>query len=91
MGVLLTAGGVSTGIASSHETPSGKQSKVAKGGVATGRGGMVFVQSNDPKRNSILAFRRAADGKLTAAGEYLTGGRGGAQKDNPRDRRRRRP
>jgi 6-phosphogluconolactonase (cycloisomerase 2 family) len=76
---------VSTGIASAHENPSDKRFKEAKDGAAAGRGGMVFVQSNDPKRNSILAFRRAADGTLTAAGEYPTGGRGGAQKDNPFD------
>ena len=82
VGLLLTAGGVSTGIASAHENPAGKHSA---SGAAVKRGGMVFVQSNDPDRNSILAFRRAADGKLTAAGEYPTGGRGGAQKDNPFD------
>jgi 6-phosphogluconolactonase (cycloisomerase 2 family) len=85
VGLLLTAGGVSTGIASAHENPAGKRAKVTKDGAAARRGGMVFVQSNDPKRNSVLAFRRAADGKLTAAGEYPTGGRGGAQKDNPFD------
>ena len=49
------------------------------------RGGMVFVQSNDPEQNSILAFRRAADGSLTPAGEFPTGGRGGSQQDNPFD------
>ncbi|WP_213003459.1 lactonase family protein [Winogradskya consettensis] len=76
---------MSTGVASAHENPSGKRSKVADNRAPAGRGGMVFVQSNDPERNSILAFRRAADGKLTAAGEYPTGGRGGAQKDNPFD------
>ena len=85
VGLLVTAGGVSTGIASAHENPAAKHSKLTKDGAAAGRGGMVFVQSNDPERNSILAFRRAADGKLTAAGEYPTGGRGGAQKDNPFD------
>jgi 6-phosphogluconolactonase (cycloisomerase 2 family) len=85
VGLLVTAGGVSTGIASAHENPPDKRSEIAKNRAAAGRDGMVFVQSNDPKRNSILAFRRAADGKLTAAGEYPTGGRGGAQKDNPFD------
>ncbi|GIM93683.1 lactonase family protein [Paractinoplanes toevensis] len=77
-GLLLTAGGVSTGIASAHENPAGDRPKPAKGG-------MVFVQSNDPKHNSVLVFKRAADGTLAAAGEYPTGGRGGAQKDNPFD------
>ncbi|GID32452.1 hypothetical protein Abr02nite_74350 [Paractinoplanes brasiliensis] len=46
---------------------------------------MVFVQSNNPRHNAVLAFRRAASGKLSPAGEYRTGGRGGAQKDNPFD------
>jgi hypothetical protein len=73
VGLLLTAGAVSTGIASAHENPAERQSAAGKGGAAAGRGGMVFVQSNDPERNSILAFRRAVDGKLTAAGEYPTG------------------
>ncbi|MEU8614040.1 beta-propeller fold lactonase family protein, partial [Actinoplanes sp. NPDC048791] len=84
-GLLLLAGGVSTGIASAHENPAGRRAEATKDSAAAKRGGMVFVQSNDPQRNSILAFRRAADGKLTAAGEYPTGGRGGAQKDNPFD------
>jgi len=82
--LLLTAGAVSTGIASAHENPAGRHAREANDATAAG-GGMVFVQSNDPERNSILAFRRAADGALTAAGEYPTGGRGGAQKDNPFD------
>src|SRR5690349_11794095 len=85
VGLLLTAGGVSTGIASAHENPTGKHSRMAKDGATARRAGMVFVQSNDPKHNSILAFQRAADGTLTTAGEYPTGGRGGAQKDNPFD------
>jgi len=85
VGLVVAAGGVSTGIASAHENPAGRHSGPARDGAAAGRGGMVFVQSNDPKHNAILAFRRAANGKLTAAGQYPTGGRGGAQKDNPFD------
>lgn len=83
--LLMTGGAVVTGIASAQET----QKPAAKGSVSSGaakdRGGMVLVQSNNPKANSVLAFRRAADGKLTAAGEFRTGGRGGSQKDNPFD------
>src|SRR5690349_670276 len=85
VGLLTVAGAVSTGIASAHETPASRYSRPAQDHAAAPRGGMVFVQSNNLKRNSVLAFRRAADGKLTAAGEYPTGGRGGAQKDNPFD------
>jgi hypothetical protein len=37
----------------------------------------VFVQANDPSGNSIAAFRRNADGTLTFAASYRTGGNGG--------------
>jgi DNA-binding beta-propeller fold protein YncE len=81
--LLMAGGAISTGIASAHENPGRRAGKAS--GAAPERGGMVFVQSNDPERNSILAFRRAADGSLTPAGEFETGGRGGAQTDNPFD------
>jgi 6-phosphogluconolactonase (cycloisomerase 2 family) len=59
--------------------------EVSGRGKTAGRAGMVFVQSNDPEENSVLAFHRAADGKLTPTGEFRTGGRGGSQRDNPFD------
>lgn len=40
------------------------------------RQGAVYVMSNSPTDNSILAFNRANDGTLTAAGEFSTGGLG---------------
>ncbi|QJT07345.1 lactonase family protein [Streptomyces asoensis] len=45
----------------------------------------VFVQGNGLAGNIIHVFRRGDDGKLTAAGEYATGGRGGDQVDAPTD------
>ncbi|MFH0176924.1 lactonase family protein [Streptomyces cacaoi] len=45
----------------------------------------VFVQGNELAGNTIRVFRRGDDGKLTAAGEYATGGRGGDQVDAPTD------
>ncbi|MFJ9737318.1 lactonase family protein [Streptomyces sp. NPDC101166] len=45
----------------------------------------VFVQGNELEGNSIHVFRRDADGKLTAAGRYATGGKGGDQVDAPTD------
>ncbi len=39
-------------------------------------GGAVFVMSNDATANSVLAFARAADGTLTSAGAFATGGKG---------------
>jgi DNA-binding beta-propeller fold protein YncE len=51
----------------------------------SGRGSAVFVQTNDPAGNAILAYTRARDGSLTAAGRYSTGGDGGTQSGAPSD------
>jgi 6-phosphogluconolactonase (cycloisomerase 2 family) len=40
-------------------------------------GGAVFVQTNDPTANAIDVFHRHADGSLTFANSYATGGNGG--------------
>jgi 6-phosphogluconolactonase (cycloisomerase 2 family) len=37
----------------------------------------VFVQSNDPDRNQILAYRRYRSGALTLSARFDTGGQGG--------------
>jgi 6-phosphogluconolactonase (cycloisomerase 2 family) len=41
------------------------------------RTGAVFVQTDSPTGNTVVAYRRAADGTLTEAGRYATGGLGG--------------
>src|SRR3954452_12863449 len=38
--------------------------------------GFVYVQSNETDHNHLLAFQRAADGTLSQAGAYSTGGEG---------------
>jgi 6-phosphogluconolactonase (cycloisomerase 2 family) len=38
---------------------------------------VVFVQTDDPAGNSIVAYHRAHDGTLTETGTYPTGGNGG--------------
>jgi 6-phosphogluconolactonase len=44
---------------------------------ATGPGaGFVYVQTNEPERNRVLAFRRTGEGTLTPAGGHDTGGVG---------------
>lgn len=82
--LLAAVGLASTGLASAHENPPGHDRRNAAQ-PPPDRAGMVFVQSNDLKANSVLAFRRAADGTLSASDTFLTGGRGGAQTDNPFD------
>ncbi len=41
-------------------------------------GAAVFVQTNDPAGNSVVAYERSEDGSLDEAGTYPTGGLGGA-------------
>jgi 6-phosphogluconolactonase len=49
----------------------------APGASAHARGaGLVFTSSNEAVGNAVLVFRRAADGALTAAGSFATGGAG---------------
>ncbi|SEG79830.1 6-phosphogluconolactonase, cycloisomerase 2 family [Actinacidiphila yanglinensis] len=40
-------------------------------------GAPVFVQSDNPTANTVLAYHRAADGTLSPSGAYPTGGKGG--------------
>jgi 6-phosphogluconolactonase len=44
--------------------------------AAPGVAGAVYVLGNDASGNAVLAFDRAADGTLQAAGEFATGGLG---------------
>src|SRR5215475_12349903 len=37
----------------------------------------MFVQTNEPTGNHVVVYDRAADGSLTSAGTYATGGDGG--------------
>src|SRR5689334_326824 len=37
----------------------------------------VFVQTDNPAGNTVVAYERAADGSLAPAGSYPTGGLGG--------------
>jgi Lactonase, 7-bladed beta-propeller len=41
------------------------------------RAGALFVQTDDPSGNTVVAYDRAGDGSLRAAGSYETGGLGG--------------
>src|SRR5262245_39618227 len=45
---------------------------------AAGPAAAVFVQTNDPRGNAVVAYRRNADGTLTRRGAVATGGLGGA-------------
>jgi 6-phosphogluconolactonase (cycloisomerase 2 family) len=71
--VALTAATYSTAAASERPT------------IALGADHVVFVQTNDLAANSVVALDRANDGRLTRAGTYLTGGKGGSEDQAPVD------
>ena len=56
-----------------------RTARAADGPAFFGRGAdhAVFVQTDNTAGNQIVAYRRAADGTLTAANTYATGGLGG--------------
>jgi 6-phosphogluconolactonase len=45
--------------------------------------GAVYVQTNDADANEVVAYRRAADGSLSHAGTFRTGGRGTGERHLP--------
>ncbi|RNG36040.1 hypothetical protein EEJ42_03525 [Streptomyces botrytidirepellens] len=53
--------------------------------AATGADHAVFVQGNEVSGNTIHAFKRSSTGKLTAAGNYKTGGKGAVATGAPTD------
>ncbi|WP_251828643.1 lactonase family protein [Streptomyces sp. ATCC 21386] len=81
-GVLATVAAVATvTVASAGETGR----RYTGSPASTGADHAVFVQGNELAGNTIHAFKRGDDGKLTAAGRYATGGEGGDQVDAPTD------
>nr|WSY50979.1 hypothetical protein OG999_13240 [Streptomyces sp. NBC_00886] len=82
-GILAAAAAVTAvTVASAGEVARGHD---AAGTAKAGADHAVFVQGNELKGNTIHVFKRAQDGKLTAAGSYATGGKGGDQVDAPTD------
>ncbi|WP_029136601.1 lactonase family protein [Nakamurella lactea] len=71
----LVAGSLALGLS---PTAAGAGS-IAERPTHRGDDAAVFVQTNNEAGNSILVFARGHDGRLTEAGEYATGGRGGSE------------
>ncbi|MDX3117887.1 lactonase family protein [Streptomyces scabiei] len=84
-GILASAAAVTTvAIASAGEVPRTQGGATTKSAMA-GADHAVFVQGNELAGNTIHVFKRGDDGKLTPAGAYATGGKGGDQVDAPTD------
>src|SRR5258708_23582110 len=62
--------------------PAAAASASSQSGSA-GSAGAVYTMTNSPAGNAIEAFARAADGSLTPAGTYPTGGTGGPLGSGP--------
>lgn len=80
-GVLATVAAVATVTVAT----AGETGRRYTGAPTAGADHAVFVQGNELAGNTIHAFARGDDGKLTAAGRYATGGKGGDQVDAPTD------
>ncbi|BCJ37358.1 hypothetical protein Athai_48610 [Actinocatenispora thailandica] len=73
-GKTLIAGAAVAAAAAGLGVAGPAQAQVQHGRTA---GGAVFVQTDNPDGNSVVAFDRSADGTLRQARTYPTGGRGG--------------
>jgi hypothetical protein len=71
----ILAAGTALGVTAVVVPPAGADSNAP----TTGGGGSnaVFVQTDSTTGNQVVAYQRAADGTLTLAGTYDTGGLGG--------------
>ena len=71
--IALSTAAVATAVTSLAFAPTAHGQEVTSAGHASGA---VYVLGNQTTGNAVLAYDRAADGTLTPAGEYPTGGTG---------------
>lgn len=67
----------SLAITAAAVVPATSHAATRAAGHAPGRAGAVFVQTDAVTGNAVAVYDRAADGTLSAAGTYPTGGLGG--------------
>lgn len=73
-------------VATAPAAPAATTATTAAGAAARAGGvHAVFVQTNSPSGNHIVAYHRADDGRLSQAGSYATGGNGGQLMDSVAD------
>ena len=82
-GTALAATAAFTAAAAADSAPAAAPATAPAAGIDLAHCGCaggrhaVFVQTDNPAGNQIVAYRRAEDGTLSPAGIYDTGGRGG--------------
>ena len=74
--IAVVAAGLATAVALPFATPA-LASTAAPGFGLGGASHAVFVQTDNPSGNRVVAYHRAPDGVLSQAGAYATGGLGG--------------
>jgi DNA-binding beta-propeller fold protein YncE len=74
--IAVAAAGLATAVALPFATPA-LASTAAPGFGLGGASHAVFVQTDNPSGNRVVAYHRAPDGVLSQAGAYATGGLGG--------------
>ena len=77
-GLLAASGAVALMTALPAASALAATTAVGSTAEASRASNVVFVQTNDPTGNTILAYHRDEHGALTPAGSYPTGGLGGA-------------
>jgi DNA-binding beta-propeller fold protein YncE len=75
IGAAVTVAATALATAAALAGPAG--ASTATGSFHGGASHVVFVQNDNLAGNQVIAYRRAADGTLTQAGVYATGGKGG--------------
>jgi len=75
---VTAAAAVAAAAVATAATPAFASASSAAGPASPGQAGhAVFVQTDNTGGNRVVAYQRAADGTLTPAGSYATGGLGG--------------
>ena len=75
IGAAVTVAATALATAAAVAGPAG--ASTVRGGFHSGASHVVFVQNDNLAGNQVFAYRRAANGTLTRAGMYPTGGKGG--------------
>ena len=73
----LAAAAMTAGTLAATALVAGPASAATGSGAAGSAAAAVFVQTDNSAGNAVVAYDRAADGTLTLAGTYPTGGLGG--------------
>jgi len=74
---LVAATAATAGLVFAASTPALASSSHVPSSPSARGGGVVFVQTDDPNGNSVVAYARAVDGSLSQRATYSTHGKGG--------------